>query len=255
MESMAADLKSLLEDRKVHADIIAALEADGCHSIQAFADWHDKPSDWSTTVEAAGVTDRSAKAHATKLKGLMRDCKNLAERASKRQADGLPTVDLDDPLPHEIQADAFARSSAFYHWNRWDSRAMLCDGQFARVYREFRIAMITLIQICKCRCQAASTRPATSKKQKIGDKVTVVIDDDSHEGFTSDLYSWTSQFAMLIAAWAVAGNFEIEFTPEGGNKSKFWFILWHEVILTCLNLRLKSFDSGSSSRNPPFSST
>ena len=145
---------------------------------------------WNETVTEAGITDTTAQTQVAKLKGLMRDCKHLAERASKRNAEGLPAVDFDVPLPADVQADTYSKASDYYRWSRW----------------EFRLSMVTLLSICKVKCQALSAKSQPRhNKHKVSDKVSVIIEDGTEEyQAAGDLFSWNLNFQILVAGWAIA---------------------------------------------------
>ena len=84
MDTMSAELRSLLTQGKIEQKIIKVLETEKCLTVASFAEWFDEPKEWTDFVKSIGDT---APGQAPALKSTWKTAGAIEDRRRKRKSD------------------------------------------------------------------------------------------------------------------------------------------------------------------------
>ena len=216
---MQQDLHQILKVAGCDVKLISFLEKEQCLTIGLCADWFDTPEEVSVLVASAGLEEKFVKAQSAMLKGVRRQLKARVDRATKRMSEGLAADETDELLSTEAHKDMMTAASSFWKWPRFDARAIVCDRQISNMRREFQNFQPTLLIIMKLKLFSETQRASTPKKQRVSDRVQLVIDSAEDTTAAADLFTWLELFEVAITSFSVACCFDVTYNLDGESSN------------------------------------
>ena len=151
----------------------------------------------------------------------------LRSLACKKE--GLPEEDLEVPLGEEEHNKALDDFERRYSW-LLPALKMVCDTLLGRIRREFLAWAVNMYKVTKVK-SIASTGKVETQRKRIAEGVPLewvgpVPDEEPHR----ESPAWCKQYRLLSNCRAVAGNFEVDYAPEGQSKStRVLFCHWMDA--------------------------
>ena len=127
----------------------------------------------------------------------------------KRQAEGLPSEAIDEPLSDTVRTQV---NDTFYAKYSFDLDTYLrpADTLLGRVRREFEKQTPSFLPLAKIRSIHTQTRTEDPKKHKAGEGITLVIENEFQTQRPSMKYrAVLLRLEVLANTWGMAGCYQV----------------------------------------------
>jgi hypothetical protein len=135
--SLSTEFTALLNKHSVSDVVKARLVSIDCTSVSKFANWVDEKKELKLAIMAA-TSEKDDNWSLACVKAAWRTSEARASRACKRQADGLESESIDEPLSSELYASTVKTFMDHKSLTRFFPVWLFpCDSLFGRIHREF----------------------------------------------------------------------------------------------------------------------
>ena len=173
---MDQSMASFLLKEDIDERVVKLFEAQGCLSTSTCASRVDNIKELTEIVQAG--PSKVLLGESPRLKVAFKKMKAIEVRKIQLLAEGLQEVPSEDPLPSYVYKDVLGNACCYYRWSKFSSFAILCDGQFGKLRREFQAFQPSNFKVAKARLLALSAFLPDPKRSKVTEKVSLIFESE-----------------------------------------------------------------------------
>ena len=222
LEKQSVSLKELLESNDVHDDVLDNLAKAPFNitSVKQFANFFETKQEIKTLFLDSLSEYNDLGAVAANLKGAWREAEALTQRSIKRNSEGLPDENMDDPLREAVDSGLKAIFSAAYRFDippTW----LGVPSLIGRLHREFqkRSHVATKVEQVRTLSQMHEGKSGV-KKQRLGANLELLIGNPEVSNNTSLPYHYIMALQALLYSMAFAGSYAVGEAVPGKKDDK-----------------------------------
>ena len=216
---ITAELAGLFKDAGVKDELTQWCEQTGILTVRHlgnFCDTADQVGDRLVAASGLFVNDPSDKVgqraynmQTSLMKQAWKEADAQVTKHLKRQAEGLPSEAIDEPLSDTVRTQV---NDTFYAKYSFDLDTYLrpADTLLGRVRREFEKQTPSFLPLAKIRSIHTQTRTEDPKKHKAGEGITLVIENEFQTQRPSMKYrAVLLRLEVLANTWGMAGCYVV----------------------------------------------
>ena len=203
---MDAELTLLLTRNNIHDDVVAAMKAKSCLSIEDFANWVENRAELDACL-IDSTSQKDSGNQKSRIKMAWRQAEAMTAKSLERISMGLATEVLDEPLDDTQSKSLEAAFTTYYHTRMFPPERIGRDILLGRIYREFQACKPNMYQISKVRTIGDMSSAPGTIKRRIGHNATLTVEgeDSMPDMDVGNVLVFIDRLEFLANTWALAG--------------------------------------------------
>jgi hypothetical protein len=235
--SLSTELSALLDKHSVTDVVKKRLLDIDCTSVSKLANWVDEKKELKVAIMAS-TSEKDDNASLACIKAAWREAEARANRACKRQAEGLESESIDEPLSSELYA-SMVRTFMHHncHTRFFPVWLFPCDSLFGRIHREFEKRSCSFFPLHRVRSLAHTQKGSTHKRSRLTESCILEFSNTGDDTVLSSAASVIEAIEILSNGWAVAGCYKTTYNDPRFGAKEVVYCHFSDVMLYMSGIR------------------